>query len=1060
MEVFDVPSLSPFSPVSHGKMAGIQGATVQSIRPYKSSEQYLYAMKEDLAEWLKELYDLDVNVGSLLEVLETGSMLCFHANNITHVAREFSRDYPGLAHKLQLPRYGVTCNDSAQPGTFQARDNVSNFIQWCRKEMDIKEVLMFETEDLVLRKNEKNFVLCLLEVSRRASRFGMSAPTLIQMEEEIEEEIREEMDLPPEDTPLPKPQRKPCDFKNLDQMVQHLVSRCTCPVQFSMIKVSEGKYRVGDSNTLIFVRILRNHVMVRVGGGWDTLEHYLDKHDPCRCTSLSHKQAVKLTSPQRLQAIQVQHEIKVCPTPRTDNPKKPQPTLIVSRSQSPLPPVEWRTYTPQSLSTSRKLRSSPSPDSTSKKDSRLRPLREQSEPRRVPSARATERSATPSRRQQFAEERSATQQTSSTQSRRDKLCVSTSSLTSQLTGSEEDGSGASEALLEPQRGRQTSRIPGKNQKDPARLVQARCTESRPQMTVPKDRTAQPSRSTQHGVKPFPQAHKPQESGVKSFPGMVRSCSPMKPLHLSSQQDSKGAAQSLNGAHGWGDAGVVLPSSPVKHMGQTPKQESSTKIPVKAGPTFSRPPTPVQSHQGEPRLRNGWKAPASEMAKAPALSKIKVMSRTEEGSQGHRQCSGAVKPETLLTNLPTSPEDRLGLSDPAGKDKDPKAKLGQEVEPGNTNNSSSRSGGDPIGCSEERERVYTPLPINLAQEQVLYRSLEDEILSNIKVLEADSDESHHPEGNQLGDFALDCSPASVTTASDVSGLRSSTPSLSSFTSARQTLPCGKGVPRSGVYVPSGEAKWHPAGFRYGDVIDELSQWHKPLHPVNVENWIAKIPPKGAVRVSSQPSSPLVNGNQVEKKLLEPEGALFQENVFNETKGKRSRRQPPHTSHAGSAAVSRNSKAPQAAFDGPKASINCPASVGGLEKSKLPQGKPKRSLKKPERVPSIYKLKLRPKIRPRRDNRPEKRPSKIPTPVTYRQAQKVASAKAQEKAHSLKHQIRPTQDSLDSTRQNSTGNAGSEEEAWLSEHSGSPQSGKKTVLADTKVWLTEEDEESWV
>ena len=30
-------------------------------------------------------------------------------------------------------------------------------------------------------------------------------------------------------------------------------------------------------------QILRNHVMVRVGGGWDTLQHYLDKHDPCRC---------------------------------------------------------------------------------------------------------------------------------------------------------------------------------------------------------------------------------------------------------------------------------------------------------------------------------------------------------------------------------------------------------------------------------------------------------------------------------------------------------------------------------------------------------------------------------------------------------------------------------------------------------------------------------------------------------------------------------------------------------------------------------------------------------
>lgn len=32
-----------------------------------------------------------------------------------------------------------------------------------------------------------------------------------------------------------------------------------------------------------FIQILRSHVMVRVGGGWDTLSHYLDKHDPCRC---------------------------------------------------------------------------------------------------------------------------------------------------------------------------------------------------------------------------------------------------------------------------------------------------------------------------------------------------------------------------------------------------------------------------------------------------------------------------------------------------------------------------------------------------------------------------------------------------------------------------------------------------------------------------------------------------------------------------------------------------------------------------------------------------------
>ena len=47
-----------------------------------------------------------------------------------------------------------------------------------------------------------------------------------------------------------------------------------------------GRYTLILDSPCIFLsllQILRNHVMVRVGGGWDTLEHYLDKHDPCRC---------------------------------------------------------------------------------------------------------------------------------------------------------------------------------------------------------------------------------------------------------------------------------------------------------------------------------------------------------------------------------------------------------------------------------------------------------------------------------------------------------------------------------------------------------------------------------------------------------------------------------------------------------------------------------------------------------------------------------------------------------------------------------------------------------
>lgn len=86
-----------------------------------------------------------------------------------------------------------------------------------------------------------------------------------------------------------RPPRTLRDLKNLDELVREILGCCRCPSQFPMIKVSEGKYQVGDSNALIFVRVLRNHVMVRVGGGWDTLEHYLDKHDPCRCQFASHR---------------------------------------------------------------------------------------------------------------------------------------------------------------------------------------------------------------------------------------------------------------------------------------------------------------------------------------------------------------------------------------------------------------------------------------------------------------------------------------------------------------------------------------------------------------------------------------------------------------------------------------------------------------------------------------------------------------------------------------------------------------------------------------------------
>ncbi|XP_017763092.1 PREDICTED: GAS2-like protein 1 isoform X2 [Eufriesea mexicana] len=298
----------------------------RSYRPFKSSEEYLIAMKEDLAEWLNALYpELRINVDNFMDRLDTGVALCKHANNVRksaaeYVARRQARKISmtrSMTSSLALPMSqlsDVAFLPNAKAGTFFARDNVSNFIGWCRNSLGIIECLLFETDDLIMRKNERHVILCLLEVARRGAKFGMLAPMLVQMERQIDREIAAEnkaangahgnagneesddeyADMQQEEPCLiygPQPQIVTNDLKSLDEMVRDLVERCTCPTQFPMIRVSEGKYRIGDTKVLIFVRILRSHVMVRVGGGWDTLSHYLDKHDPCRCRT-SHRSMI------------------------------------------------------------------------------------------------------------------------------------------------------------------------------------------------------------------------------------------------------------------------------------------------------------------------------------------------------------------------------------------------------------------------------------------------------------------------------------------------------------------------------------------------------------------------------------------------------------------------------------------------------------------------------------------------------------------------------------------------------------------------------------------------
>lgn len=66
-----------------------------------------------------------------------------------------------------------------------------------------------------------------------------------------------------------------------DEVIKRVAS-CKCKQRYHLEKVAKDQYKFGESQFLRLVRILRSTVMVRVGGGWVSLDEYLAKNDPCR----------------------------------------------------------------------------------------------------------------------------------------------------------------------------------------------------------------------------------------------------------------------------------------------------------------------------------------------------------------------------------------------------------------------------------------------------------------------------------------------------------------------------------------------------------------------------------------------------------------------------------------------------------------------------------------------------------------------------------------------------------------------------------------------------------
>lgn len=188
------------TPRNRANLRRLKTNSLQSIKRWEKENELLYAMIEDLSDWLLRLFSgVVITPEFFFFALEDGSLLCRLANYIQEKAEAYAQE-----RDITVPGKRFRYNSTLKKGTkeqklFRSRENVQLFLTWCRNH-GIPEAILFESNDVVqvdeCREGGREIVICLMELARRSyKKFELDeVPQLIQMEKEIEREESEVAD--------------------------------------------------------------------------------------------------------------------------------------------------------------------------------------------------------------------------------------------------------------------------------------------------------------------------------------------------------------------------------------------------------------------------------------------------------------------------------------------------------------------------------------------------------------------------------------------------------------------------------------------------------------------------------------------------------------------------------------------------------------------------------------------------------------------------------------------------------------------------------------------------